>query len=108
IDLACHGTPLAALDLDFFFSRDNHAEYALFQVHRDDARLNMSTHFVLVAGIGVDGVPVPPFLERLCMRGDRRRVLIVLHAVSLFAYARLLYEIISAPRPVCSACVWRD
>src|SRR5918999_4780166 len=58
-DLAGDDLLLAALDLHDVFHGDDDLEDLLLHVHRGDAALEVGLDLVLVAGIGVDDVPVP-------------------------------------------------
>src|SRR5215213_6718927 len=58
-DLAGDDLLLAALDLHDVFHGDHDLEDPLLHVHRGDAALEVGLDLVLVAGVGVDDVPVP-------------------------------------------------
>src|SRR5215203_1155671 len=58
-DLARDDLLLAALDLHDVFHGDHDLEDPLLHVHRGDAALEVGLDLVLVAGVGVDDVPVP-------------------------------------------------
>src|SRR5512132_245712 len=58
-DLAGDDLLLASLDLHDVFHGDDDLEDPLLHVHRGDAALEIGLDLVLVAGIGVDDVPVP-------------------------------------------------
>src|SRR5215218_8703621 len=57
-DLAGDDLLLAALDLHDVFHGDHDLEDPLLHVHRGDAALEVGLDLVLVAGVGVDDVPV--------------------------------------------------
>src|SRR5918996_5676408 len=57
-DLAVHRLALAVLDLDLLLHRDEDLEDLVLHAHRLDAVLEIRLHLVLVAGVGVDDVPL--------------------------------------------------
>jgi hypothetical protein len=57
-DLLLDRPPLAVLDLDLLLGGDHHLEDLVLDAHRLDAVLEVGLDLVLIAGVGVNDVPL--------------------------------------------------